>query len=62
MPLIVASQDRATHNLFEEWHTILSYLLALLILVHVVGALRHHLVKHNDVLRRMWFGTTPAKS
>ena len=45
------------HGLFEESHMILSYLLGALVVVHIVGALRHHLVKHNDVLRRMWFGT-----
>jgi hypothetical protein len=27
-----------------------------LVVVHVAGALRHHFLKHNDVLRRMWFG------
>ena len=54
VPEIVS--DRAYHDLFEQSHFILSYLLAALVLVHVVGALRHHFLKHNDVLRRMWFG------
>jgi cytochrome b561 len=58
VPLIV--QDRAYHKLFEESHMILSYLLAALIVVHIAGALRHHYFKHNDVLRRMWFGGKPA--
>jgi cytochrome b561 len=53
VPQIVS--DRAYHDLFEQSHTILSYLLAVLIVVHVAGALRHHFLKHNDVLRRMWF-------
>ena len=56
VPVIFASQDRAMHELFEESHTILSYLLGALVVVHMIGALRHHLVKHNDLLRRMWFG------
>jgi cytochrome b561 len=56
VPLIYVSQDRALHNLFEQSHTILSYLLAGLVVVHIVGALRHHWLKHNDVMRRMWFG------
>ncbi|MCX7312402.1 MAG: cytochrome b/b6 domain-containing protein [Hyphomicrobiales bacterium] len=56
IPSIYTSQDRAMHGLFEESHEILSYLLAALIIVHVAGALRHHFVKHNDVLRRMWVG------
>jgi cytochrome b561 len=50
------SQNRSLHGLFEESHTILSYLLGALVVVHIAGALRHHFIKHNDVLRRMWFG------
>jgi cytochrome b561 len=60
VPQIVASQDRFLHDLFEESHMVLSYLLAALIVVHIAGALRHHFMKHNDVLRRMWFRATSA--
>ncbi|MCC6778297.1 MAG: cytochrome b [Hyphomicrobiales bacterium] len=56
LPVRQIVYDRGWHDLFEESHTILSYLLAVLIVVHVIGSLRHHFVKHNDVLRRMWFG------
>ena len=31
--------------------------LALLVVAHVVGALRHHFIKRNAVLRRMIVGT-----
>ena len=34
-------------------HKILAYLLAALVVIHMLGAMRHHLIKHNDVLRRM---------
>jgi cytochrome b561 len=60
VPSIYTSRDRAMHGLFEESHLILSYLLLALIVVHLIGALRHHLIKHNDVLRRMWFGSKGA--
>ena len=53
IPLIYQSQDRAMHNLLEDSHRVLSYALAALVAVHVAGALRHHFIKHNDVLRRM---------
>jgi cytochrome b561 len=53
IPLIYVSQDRAMHGLLEDTHKILSYLLAALIVIHLIGALRHHLIKKNDVLRRM---------
>ncbi len=54
IPLPPIVTDRSLHNLFEESHTIASYLLAVLVMVHIAGALRHHFVKRNDVLRRMW--------
>jgi len=52
-PLLYASQDRSMHELLEDTHRILAYLLAVMIAVHVAGALRHHFVKRNNVLRRM---------
>ena len=52
--------DRIYHDLFEEAHMILSYLLAALVVVHIAGSLRHHFIKRNDVMRRMWFGARPA--
>jgi cytochrome b561 len=32
---------------------VLAYVLAAVVLIHIVAALRHHIVKRNDVLRRM---------
>jgi cytochrome b561 len=52
--------DRFYHNFFEEAHMITSYLLAALIVVHVAGSLRHHFIKRNEVMRRMWFGGSPS--
>jgi cytochrome b561 len=40
----------------EESHMILAYLLAAVLVVHIIGALRHHIVKRSDVLRRMTWG------
>jgi cytochrome b561 len=59
LPTIYQSGDRSMHELFEDSHKILAYLLAVLVVVHILGALRHHLVKHNDVLRRMLLGAKP---
>jgi len=52
-PLIYANQDRAAHELLEDGHKILAYILAAIIVAHIAGALRHHFIKGNDVLRRM---------
>ncbi len=60
IPPIATGGDRSLHELFEQSHTILSYLLALFVLFHIAGALRHHFVKHNDVLRRMTWGAPAA--
>jgi cytochrome b561 len=56
IPSIYASQDRAMHQFFEHSHEYLSYALAVLVLIHIIGALRHHLIKRTDVMRRIWFG------
>lgn len=53
VPAIVTTVDRSVRQWIEESHMVLAYLLAAVVLVHVVGALRHHMLKHNDVLRRM---------
>lgn len=53
VPSIVSSQDRAVHGFFEEVHEWSVYLLLAVVIVHVLSALRHHLVKRNDVLDRM---------
>ena len=57
LPIPQIVSDRALHDFFEESHMIASYLLAALIVVHIAGSLRHHFVKRNDVMRRMWFGS-----
>ena len=54
--MIFISQVRATHALLEDTHKVLAYVLLALVVVHLVGALRHHFMKHDNVLRRMWFG------
>jgi cytochrome b561 len=58
IPQITSTGNPTLHDLFEESHMIASYLLAALVVVHIAGSLRHHFVKHNDVMRRMWFGAT----
>jgi cytochrome b561 len=53
IPPLVTSVDRGIRDLFEESHKILAYCLGALVLAHIFGALRHHLIKKNDILRRM---------
>ena len=55
-PIIASGVERSTRLLFEESHMVLAYVLGALVLAHVLAAFRHHLFKHNDVLRRMTWG------
>jgi cytochrome b561 len=54
VPAIVG--DKSLHRVLEDAHKWLAYVLAALVVVHILAALRHHLVKKNDVLRRMTAG------
>lgn len=60
LPIPQIVSDRTLHDFFEEAHMISSYLLAALVVVHIAGSLRHHLIKRNDVMRRMWFGAAES--
>lgn len=53
----IAAPDEALHEIAEEMHETLVKVLIALLLVHVGAALRHHFIKRNDVLLRMWRGT-----
>jgi cytochrome b561 len=53
VPRIVVTVERTTRASVEESHMVLAYVLALLVAIHIVGALRHHFWKRNDVLRRI---------
>lgn len=53
LPQIVGTIERSTRDLFEETHMVLAYALAVLVAIHIAGALRHHFWKKNDVLRRI---------
>jgi cytochrome b561 len=55
IPLPVAENHDA-HELWEEVHEVVWWVIALLVAGHVLGALYNHLVLKNDVLRRMTIG------
>jgi cytochrome b561 len=45
------------HELFEDSHVLLAWTAIVLIVLHVLAALYHQFVRHDDVLRRMIPGT-----
>jgi cytochrome b561 len=56
VPPIITTVDRSVRQWIEESHMVLAYLLAAVILIHIIGAMRHHAFKGNDGLRRMTWG------
>ena len=56
IPPIITAVDRPVRRWIEESHMVLAYLLAVVVLIHILGALRHHWFKRNDILRRMTWG------
>lgn len=56
----ITETDKALNELAGQSHEILLWLLLLFIAGHVLAALRHHFIKKNDILKRMWKGTLLA--
>jgi len=56
IPPLITAIDRSFRQDIEQTHKVLAYVLAAIMLIHVVGALRHHMFKRNDVLQRMTWG------
>jgi cytochrome b561 len=55
-PPIITQVERPVRQWIEGSHMVLAYVLAALVVIHIIGALRHHVFKRNDVLRRMTWG------
>lgn len=49
----VTGEDAILKQLAQALHLWLFWLLAALLVLHIVGALRHHYILHDDTLRRM---------
>lgn len=46
--------DKALAELIKPWHGYLAYAMAVLVAMHVAGALKHHLIERDGLLSRMW--------
>lgn len=58
LPLVPKSE--AVAGAFGAMHEIATHVLEAALALHVLGALKHHFVDRDSILRRMWFGTTTA--
>jgi cytochrome b561 len=57
LPQLVAESEQ-TEDFWEEIHEINWIVIAVVATVHTLGALHHHFGVKDDVLRRMWFGSS----
>ena len=53
--VIPGFDDKAIRELFYEFHEIFGLLLLLLLIFHILGAVKHSIVDKDGTLRRMWF-------
>lgn len=51
-----AASKEELHHLFEEIHELSAWALLALVVLHVLGALKHQLLDKESELQRMWFG------
>lgn len=56
LPLVPKSE--AVASLFARLHWLWTKILVGAILLHILGALKHHIIDKDATLRRMWFGAT----
>lgn len=52
MPFVPLSKPLA--GFFNNLHYIFAWALTAALVLHVIGALKHHLIDKNDILKRMW--------
>ena len=46
-------KDKALADLLKERHEMLAWLLALLVLLHIAAALKHHFIDRDGLINRM---------
>jgi len=55
LPFPGISPNKMLGNWMDLAHKTIAWLLIALIVLHVAGALKHHFIDKDNVLRRMWF-------
>lgn len=48
------SPSKELAEALKPWHGVLAKTMAVLVLVHVAGALKHHFIDRDGLIRRMW--------
>jgi cytochrome b561 len=55
-------KDAALAELLKPWHGWLAWMLVAVVSLHVMGALKHHFVDRDDLIRRMTWGRTDSST
>jgi cytochrome b561 len=55
-------KDAALADLLKPWHGWLAWMLVAVVSLHVMGALKHHFVDRDDLIRRMTWGRTDSST
>ena len=53
IPVVPAVENKAVRETFVDVHEIIGIILLIVIVVHVLGALKHHFIDKDDSLKRM---------
>ena len=56
LPLVAKSETLA--GFFSALHLVFTKILGFAVVLHIAGALKHHVIDKDATLRRMWFGTS----
>ncbi len=49
----LVAPDKSLYESMKDWHHLLFAVLVVVALLHIVGALKHHFIDKNEVLKRM---------
>lgn len=55
LPCPGITEDKALAELMEEVHNTTAWIILCLLFFHVAGALKHHFLDKDNVLKKMWF-------
>ncbi|WP_394152587.1 cytochrome b/b6 domain-containing protein [Loktanella salsilacus] len=58
LPFVTKSESTA--HLFDSLHWVFGKVMIGALLLHIAGALKHHIIDRDATIRRMWFGKTVA--
>ncbi|WP_341793843.1 MULTISPECIES: cytochrome b [unclassified Rickettsia] len=51
-------QDKQTAKIFKKIHESCALIFSALIILHILAALYHHFIRKDNVLKRMWIGSS----